>query len=456
MHWKPGKADEVNPTRQVIESYSVCYPNPIKIKAGDRVTIEKWETNPDWKGWAFCVDQRGIKGWVSEKYLRIDGNSATVLRNYDATELDVKSGESVRVHFEEFGWAWVENANGSQGWVPIKNLSDARSAKTDSQYQAELRESVCYLNSDEAIKSLEADAYWPKWDSPWWHMLLLHEMGETKLIPEAVVKAHVTTLAKMPVKIFPIHPGEMPADVDPYRGSPCHCQLGNVYQVLAAWGVDVDRELPWIRPWFLRYQMEDGGLNCDSDAYLAKDEIPSSMVGTIAAFEAILLYTPRSWTAEERTFLDKGANFLIERKLMLGSTTKHNASERESAANWLKACFPRFYLYDVLRGLNSLSIWAEKTDRTIPAESVRDVVAYLSKRFPDGSVQNERHSYEGVGTILPAPSGEWIRRQPATFFPLLARVSAVGEVSPFLSRQWAEARERLRRHPGLRADLEAQ
>ena len=59
-------------------------------------------------------------------------------------------------------------------------------------------------------------------------------------------------------------------------------------QIIAACGVEVDRALPWARPWFVRYQMSDGGLNCDSDAYLVTDECPSSMVGTC------LLYTSPS------------------------------------------------------------------------------------------------------------------------------------------------------------------
>lgn len=63
---------------RVIESYQIAYPNPIKLKAGDTVSIEKWEPkDSEWAGWAFCVDQRGIKGWVSETYLRVEGNSAT-------------------------------------------------------------------------------------------------------------------------------------------------------------------------------------------------------------------------------------------------------------------------------------------------------------------------------------------------------------------------------------------
>src|SRR3569623_1267937 len=116
--------------------------------------------------------------------------------------------------------------------------------------------------------------------------------------------------------------------------------------------------------------MADGGMNCDNSAYLVKDEVPSSMVGLIAAFEAILLYTPRTWTPEEEAFLEKGAQFLIRRKLVEGSSTKHNASERESAKQWRRLCFPRFYLYDVLRGLDALTLWAEKTNHLLPSHAI--------------------------------------------------------------------------------------
>jgi len=428
---------------QVTESYAIAYPNPIKLKEGELVKIEKWEPkDSDWAGWAFCVDQRGVKGWVSEKYLRVDGNSAVAICNYAATELSVQSGETVEVHHQEFGWAWVENANGGQGWVPLKVLK-LPASPIAVNYNAELEVSLRYLASPQAVESLEADAYWPKWDSPWWHMLLLHEMGETKRIPAQAIETCIASLNKMPVKIFPIQPEDMPAGVDPYRGTPCHCQLGNIYQVLSAWGVNVDKELPWIRPWFLRYQMGDGGLNCDNEAYLVKEEVPSSMVGMIAVFEAVLLHTPRDWTAEEKEFLDKGARFLMERKLMLGSPTKHNADERESAKKWVHLCFPRFYFYDVLRGLNALLIWSEKTGQTVPKESIREVLSLFEERFPDGQPRCERLSYEGTGTILQAPSGEWLRRQPATFFPLLQKTSVLGEVSPFLSQQWAQAKKRI-------------
>ncbi len=130
---------------------------------------------------------------------------------------------------------------------------------------------------------------------------------------------------------------------------------------------------------------------------------------------------------------------------MLGSATKHNSSERKSAEDWTKLCFPRFYLYDVLRGLTALLTWSEKTKQVPPQEAFIEVVRFLSKRFPDGNIKIERHSYAGTGTILQSPSGEWLRRQPATFHPLLERVSEIGSISPFLSAQWAEAKSRLQK-----------
>ncbi len=305
------------------------------------------------------------------------------------------------------------------------------------EYLPEFEETLRYLSSDQALKAIDADPYWPKWASPWWRMLLLHEMGETAQIPELTVERYVESVKRYPLKIFPIHPSDVPAGVDPYRGTMCHCYVGNLYQVLATFGVDVDQELPWARPWMLRYQMNDGGMSCDNDAYLVKDETPSSMVGMISSFEAVLKHTPRAWTAEEKAFLDRGAEFLISRELRLGSTTKHNASELESAKEWMKLCFPRFYFYDVLRGLSALTLWGEKTGGVVPHEAISVVVAELERKFPDGQVRVERRAYEGAGSLNQSASGEWARGK-AELFPLLVRVSEVGLVSPLLKGVWSK------------------
>ena len=81
-----------------------------------------------------------------------------------------------------------------------------------------IAESVRYLESDAAVKSLEVDTYWPKWDSPWWHMVTLWELGEATRIPQCVQRAMIAGLDALPLKIFPIEPEDTPPGVDIYRG----------------------------------------------------------------------------------------------------------------------------------------------------------------------------------------------------------------------------------------------
>jgi hypothetical protein len=303
-----------------------------------------------------------------------------------------------------------------------------------------IADSVRYLESDAAEHSLEADTYWPKWHAPWWHMTTLWELGEARRIPERVQRAMIAGLDALPLKIFPIEPEDTPPGVDPHRGSSCHCALGTIVQVLAACGVDVDREVPWAKPWFLRYQMADGGLTCDGDAYRTH-ECPSSMVGTIAPFEAMLLGT---WTPEQRAFLERGAAFLVARELVRGSDTAFNAAEREAAPSWQLPCFPRLYFYDVLRGLRALVRWAELSGESVPVHAFSGAVTHLLDTFPDGVVRLQRRSYEKPTTLARGADGAW-HREPASRFPLLEATSIVGAPSATLTRQWAMTRQVIQR-----------
>jgi len=299
---------------------------------------------------------------------------------------------------------------------------------------------VEYLGSDAAQRSLDADTYWPKWDSPWWHMLLLWELGEARRIPQRAVDKMVEGLNALRVKIFPIHQHEMPAGADPHRDVSCHCAIGSIHQVLSACGVDVDRELPWIPRWLVRYQMADGGLNCDSDAYLVTGEYPSSMVATVPVLEALLLRGAR--TPEERAVADRAAGFLIDRELVRGSQTTHNAAERESAPAWLDPSFPRFYLYDVLRGLSALVRWAQLGGGPLPWRAVERVIEHLLTLFPDGVVRVRRRAYAVARGTFAFRDGAWVREPPSSF-PLLEAASVIGEPSAALTAQWSATRRAL-------------
>lgn len=307
------------------------------------------------------------------------------------------------------------------------------------EVEAELLASLRYLDSDAAQRSVEADPYWPKWDSPWWHIALCVELGEARRVPERAVSALLAALVAFPVKTFPFTPDDLPPGCDVHTDVLCHCQLGSAYQMLSACGVDVDGALPWAAPWFVRYQMADGGLNCDNDAYLVEGECPSSMVGTVAPLEAMLL---GQLAGERAAFVDRAAAFLIERRLMLGSPTQHNAAERRREPGWRQICFPRFYFYDVLRGLNALTRWAERREQSIPLVAIEPVVEHLLNAFPDGVVRLGRSAQDGVRTPALAASGE--RTWPAASrFALLEATCTIGTASPTLTRHWHETRRRL-------------
>ena len=294
-----------------------------------------------------------------------------------------------------------------------------------------MQQSLDYLSSKGALESLSRDLYWPKWDSPWWHILLLHEMGQVKRVPAIAIEALVGGLANFPCHIFPVQEGDFPDHLNPYSDSQCHCSLGNIYQALVAWGVDMDREVPWARPWFLRYQMPDGGYNCDNDAYRVTDECPSSMVATIAMMEAVLYATPREFTQAEEQMLDRAAHFLLERQLTLGSPTRHNCEEQTQAKAWTQLTFPRFYFYDVLRGLAALGEWSQRRGKPLPLNKISHVLKSLQKQPRHAT----RQAYTGQRTLVPSTAKTW-QRKPATSFALLEEVSQFGSANPYLEQQW--------------------
>jgi hypothetical protein len=302
--------------------------------------------------------------------------------------------------------------------------------------RAGLDESVAYLESDAALERLAEDAYWPKWHAPWWHMLLLLELGEARRIPARTVRAMVAALDALPLHTFPLGPEDWPAGLEPARHASCHCALGSVDRVLTACGVDVDAELPWIRSWFERYQMRDGGLNCDEGAYRVADECPSSMVGTIAPFEAMRRRGPGP-------FVERAAGFLIGRALVHGSDTHHNAEEREAAAAWRAPTFPRFYFYDVLRGATALVSWATEHGRALPLAAIAPAAAHLAATAPDGTVRIRRRAFARAGSWVRGADGAWARVPQAASFPLLEAVSRLGAPSAALTREWRATRHAL-------------
>ena len=288
-------------------------------------------------------------------------------------------------------------------------------------------ETLDYLSSDAALRSLDQDAYWPKWDSPWWRLSLLEELGQLEWASERVLEHLAQTVLAVPERRFPVPPAP---DIDPLQAF-CHCSLGNLYRILTHSGRKM-HDFDWVLDWFRNYQMADGGYNCDEQAYAVEEECPSSIVATVAALEAALLLPAGNEVA------DRAAHCLLARELRLGSNTQHNREERESEPRWLQLAFPRFYHYDVLRGLEAVTRWALASAQPLPWTNVEWVVRYLLQQFPEGVVAPQRRAYENHRSRFPDGS-----RGPARSFPWLEELSQPGQASAALTAQWNRVRDQL-------------
>ncbi|MBU2572472.1 MAG: CYTH domain-containing protein [Elusimicrobia bacterium] len=119
-------SDMINRRARVTKNYVSAYPNPIKIARGDRLAVRKKET--EWPGWVFCVNAKGIAGWVPESCVKIRARAAIAVKSYDAAELTVTAGEQIQILGEECGWRRVRNKEGKEGWIPKTHLNKSETA----------------------------------------------------------------------------------------------------------------------------------------------------------------------------------------------------------------------------------------------------------------------------------------------------------------------------------------
>lgn len=102
------------------KSYELCYPEPLLLKTGDRVTVLKSEEpSSEWFGWHFCRDASGKEGWISQDFVKVVGGTGLIIRDYNARELNANAGDAFKIIEESHGWYWCSNADGVLGWVPV-------------------------------------------------------------------------------------------------------------------------------------------------------------------------------------------------------------------------------------------------------------------------------------------------------------------------------------------------
>jgi hypothetical protein len=101
---------------RVMREYSAQYPDPITVRAGDRVAVGA--DDPAFPGWRWCTGPDRRAGWVPEQFLQAQDQEAVMLRDYTARELSVRAGAEVIVGEAISGWVWATDADGRAGWIP--------------------------------------------------------------------------------------------------------------------------------------------------------------------------------------------------------------------------------------------------------------------------------------------------------------------------------------------------
>ncbi len=105
-------------TGRVISVYQKAYADPIRMKAGDELSIGAKES--EWPGWIWCTSRDGKSGWVPAKYVDRQSNTGVALYDYDARELSVSAGQVLSLGQAESGWVWCTNPEGQSGWIPLE------------------------------------------------------------------------------------------------------------------------------------------------------------------------------------------------------------------------------------------------------------------------------------------------------------------------------------------------
>ena len=105
---------------KVVRGYSAAYADPIKICAGD--VLSPFVRPCEWPGWVWCRAADGKEGWVPISHIRKNGADYTAICDYDARELSVRKDETVELLRQESGWAWCQNSEGNEGWLPLACL----------------------------------------------------------------------------------------------------------------------------------------------------------------------------------------------------------------------------------------------------------------------------------------------------------------------------------------------
>jgi len=110
----------VRPKFYVKQEHKASFPYALIAEEGDQVTVGK--EDPEMPGWYWCKDKEGVEAWIPKTYLKVKGDKAVFIQDYNSIELDAQPGEKVQYLGKALGWAECLNNEWRYGWLPLNKL----------------------------------------------------------------------------------------------------------------------------------------------------------------------------------------------------------------------------------------------------------------------------------------------------------------------------------------------
>ncbi|MDD2998525.1 MAG: hypothetical protein PHV05_05640, partial [Candidatus Riflebacteria bacterium] len=239
------------------------------------------------------------------------------------------------------------------------------------------------IESEKALLMIERDVYWPKWDSPWWYILLLEETSRLEEVPVALFKELLTCADRQFLKVFPVNKSDTAGQINGVTDVMCFCFLGSLMRISAKLEFDIFAYLPWAKEWINRYQLPDGGYNCDEVAYSGSGK--SSVHSTVLMLEGLIEYTRFTKEATFALHMQKAVSYLLKHQIYLASTGKEI-----EGVNWDKVIFPRLNEYDFSRGLEAVFDFLLLTGKKVRGTAVEKAIAMLNSKIASKIAHSEK------------------------------------------------------------------
>lgn len=106
----------------VREGWDAAYDDPVIVEAGGRLRLTGERDVWDGFTWIWAISKDGKEGWVPDTLIIETAEGVFAAEAFSAVELTCLPGAELDILRETHGWAWCRDAQGSEGWVPLRNL----------------------------------------------------------------------------------------------------------------------------------------------------------------------------------------------------------------------------------------------------------------------------------------------------------------------------------------------